>query len=86
MICIQEVLLDESWNTFLKAGCYILLGNLSVRINGGEGAEQQQYIHGKYSLLHLVWLLISVQIVCKSLSLMNASVLTPVELIISFTE
>jgi len=63
-----------------------LLGNLFVRINGGQGAEQQQCRNGKYSLLHLVWLLISVQIVCNRLSLMNAGVLTPVELIISFIE
>lgn len=48
-----------------------------VRINVGERDEQQEYMNLKYSLLHLVWLLISAQIACRRLSYMNASVLTP---------
>lgn len=53
---------------------------------GREGAEQQQYINGKYFLLHMVWLLTSLQIACRKLSFMSAGVLTPVELIVSFSE
>lgn len=57
-----------------------------IRIYGKEGAEQQQYISGKYSLLHVMWLLTSLQTVCRKLLFVSAGVLTPVELIISFSE